>query len=101
MGFLRRDDDDTQAAPQAQSQAVAPADAPHAATSEAGSLAGIPESGRERIERMKQEVARVVHRLGQHPELLALVPHGLLEADVVDRAAQHQPEGLETGLLDK
>ena len=58
MGFLRRDDDDTQAAPQAQSQAVAPADAPHAATYEAGSLAGIPESGRERIERMKQEVAR-------------------------------------------
>ena len=34
------------------------AEAPHAATYEAGSLAGIPESGRERIERMKQEVAR-------------------------------------------
>src|SRR6516165_7307240 len=58
MGFLRRDDDDTQAAPQAQSQAVAPADAPHQAVYEPGSLAGIPESGRGRIERMKQEVAR-------------------------------------------
>ena len=35
-----------------------PEEAPHAAAYEAGSLAGIPESGRERIERMKQEVAR-------------------------------------------
>src|ERR1700756_3883572 len=58
MGFLRRDDDDSQTAAQDQSQAVAPAEAPHQATYEAGSLAGIPESGRERIERMKQEVAR-------------------------------------------
>ena len=33
-------------------------EAPHAASYEAGSLAGIPESGRERIARMKQEVAR-------------------------------------------
>src|ERR1700759_4803214 len=37
----------------------APAEeAPHAAAYEAGSLAGVPESGRERIERMKQDVAR-------------------------------------------
>jgi uncharacterized protein YbjQ (UPF0145 family) len=50
MGFLKRDDGSGgQADPQ---------EAPHAATYEAGSLAGVPESGRERIERMKQDVAR-------------------------------------------
>ena len=58
MGFLKRDDDNTQRP----GQAVAPAgfdeDAPHAASYEAGSLAGIPASGRERIARMKQDVAR-------------------------------------------
>src|SRR5512142_2838258 len=61
MGFLRRDDggeDEVQAAAQAQPQTLAPAEAPHQASYEAGSLAGIPESGRERIARMKQEVAR-------------------------------------------
>jgi uncharacterized protein YbjQ (UPF0145 family) len=35
-----------------------PEHAPHAGTYQAGSLAGIPESGRERIERMKADVAR-------------------------------------------
>jgi uncharacterized protein YbjQ (UPF0145 family) len=57
MGFLRRDDDNAQAqsGPPA---TVGPDEAPHQATYEAGSLAGIPDSGRERIERMKQEVAR-------------------------------------------
>ncbi len=60
MGFLRRDDDDDseQVPAQADATALAAAEAPHQATYEAGSLAGIPESGRERIERMKQEVAR-------------------------------------------
>jgi len=63
MGFLRRDDgDDAQTQPPAQSQTdtttFTPADAPHQASYEAGSLAGIPESGRERIARMKEEVAR-------------------------------------------
>jgi uncharacterized protein YbjQ (UPF0145 family) len=62
MGFLRRDDDaDAQAPAQAQAappEAFDPDEAPHQATYEAGSLAGIPQSGRERIERMKQEVAR-------------------------------------------
>src|SRR6476646_4344431 len=61
MGFLRRDDDDSQQAePEQQPVAVdgGPAEAPHAAAYEAGSLAGIPESGRERIERMKKEVER-------------------------------------------
>ena len=60
MGFLKRDgDDDAQAAAQAQApDPVAPGDAPHQAVYQAGSLAGIPDSGRERIERMKQEVAR-------------------------------------------
>jgi uncharacterized protein YbjQ (UPF0145 family) len=57
MGFLKRDEDERGQAgsPVAAAQAEA---APHAASYEAGSLAGIPESGRERIERMKQEVAR-------------------------------------------
>jgi uncharacterized protein YbjQ (UPF0145 family) len=51
MGFLRRDDD-----PEVQVTQVT--QAPHADAYEPGSLAGIPESGRERIARMKQEVAR-------------------------------------------
>jgi uncharacterized protein YbjQ (UPF0145 family) len=54
MGFFTRDDDDRVQAP----PVAAPDRAPHADTYEAGSLAGIPESGRERIARMKQEVAR-------------------------------------------
>jgi uncharacterized protein YbjQ (UPF0145 family) len=53
MGFLKRDEDDDQPV-----QTTVPAEGPHAAAYEAGSLAGIPESGRERIARMKQEVAR-------------------------------------------
>src|ERR1700759_3459493 len=56
MGFLKRDDDAQPAAPA--SRDVATTEAPHAATYEAGSLAGIPESGRERIARMKREVER-------------------------------------------
>jgi uncharacterized protein YbjQ (UPF0145 family) len=60
MGFLKREDDGSKQA-QADEQAVvvdraAPDEAPHAAAYEAGSLAGIPESGRERIERMKKAV---------------------------------------------
>ena len=56
MGFLKRDDDQQrQAAPV---QQVAADDAPHAAAYEAGSLAGIPASGRQRIARMKQDAAR-------------------------------------------
>jgi uncharacterized protein YbjQ (UPF0145 family) len=65
MGFLKRDDDGdvAQQAPASDDQAVAvdngpPAEAPHADSYKSGSLAGIPESGRQRIERMKQEVAR-------------------------------------------
>jgi uncharacterized protein YbjQ (UPF0145 family) len=56
MGFLKRDDDYSGqgAAP----PATAPEEAPHADAYQAGSLAGIPESGRERIARMKQEVER-------------------------------------------
>jgi uncharacterized protein YbjQ (UPF0145 family) len=54
MGFLKRDDDDDDQP----GQAAVQEEAPHAAAYEAGSLAGIPESGRERIARMKQEVAR-------------------------------------------
>jgi uncharacterized protein YbjQ (UPF0145 family) len=60
MGFLKRDsDDDGPATAQTPPQSpVASGEAPHQATYEAGSLAGIPDSGRQRIERMKQEVAR-------------------------------------------
>jgi uncharacterized protein YbjQ (UPF0145 family) len=62
MGFLKRDDGDSQRE-QPEEQAVAvdtgpPADAPHAAAYESGSLAGIPESGRDRIQRMKKDVER-------------------------------------------
>jgi uncharacterized protein YbjQ (UPF0145 family) len=63
MGFLKRDDDggraeaaQPEAAPPTEN--AEPAEAPHAAAYRSGSLAGIPESGRERIERMRQEVAR-------------------------------------------
>jgi uncharacterized protein YbjQ (UPF0145 family) len=59
MGFLKRDDGDDQ--PGTGSEPVAvdapPANAPHAGAYQAGSVAGIPEAGRERIERMKQQVA--------------------------------------------
>src|SRR6185312_7930116 len=59
MGFLRRDDDDEQKQPAAPvDTAEAAEEAPHAAAYEAGSLAGIPESGIERIERMKKAVDR-------------------------------------------
>jgi uncharacterized protein YbjQ (UPF0145 family) len=62
MGFLKRDDGDSQPE-QPQQEAVAvdtgpTAEAPHAAAYKAGSLAGIPDSGRERIERMKKDVER-------------------------------------------
>ena len=56
MGFLKRDDDAQNTTPAPQD--VATANAPHAGRYESGSLAGIPESGRERIERMKKEVER-------------------------------------------
>ena len=56
MGFLKRDDDAQNTTPAPRD--VATADAPHAGRYESGSLAGIPESGRERIERMKKEVER-------------------------------------------
>src|SRR5947209_175205 len=57
MGFLKRDEDDRAQPAEA---AVAPPteEAPHPAEYRAGSLAGIPGSGRERIERMKKEVER-------------------------------------------
>src|SRR5947209_6683808 len=57
MGFLKRDEDDRAQPAEA---AVAPPteEAPHPAEYRAGSLAGIPGSGRERIERMKKAVER-------------------------------------------
>jgi uncharacterized protein YbjQ (UPF0145 family) len=56
MGFLKRDGDGEQQS--AQAEEVATTEAPHPASYQSGSLAGIPASGVERIERMKQEVAR-------------------------------------------
>jgi uncharacterized protein YbjQ (UPF0145 family) len=61
MGFFSRDDDKQPEQPQQQAAVaddVAPAEAPHPASYESGSLAGIPDSGLERIQRMKQEVQR-------------------------------------------
>jgi uncharacterized protein YbjQ (UPF0145 family) len=56
MGFLKRDGDgDSQPV---QAKEVASTEAPQAASYQSGSLAGIPASGVDRIERMKQEVAR-------------------------------------------
>ncbi len=54
MGFLKRDDEDN---PPPQAVSVSE-EAPHAAAYQAGSMAGIPQSGRQRIERMKKEVDR-------------------------------------------
>lgn len=66
MGFLKRDDEargGEPAPPSPQStseegEATAPLQGPQAEAYRAGSLAGLPESGRERIERMKQDIAR-------------------------------------------
>src|ERR1700722_16750459 len=58
MGFLKRDDGGAQPPAQAGVSDGGGAEGPQAATYEAGSLAGIPASGLERIARMKQEVAR-------------------------------------------
>ena len=64
MGFFNRQEDDQEneaqepEAPAATIDAAGPDGAPHAGGYEAGSLAGIPQSGRERIARMKQDVAR-------------------------------------------
>jgi uncharacterized protein YbjQ (UPF0145 family) len=56
--FKRPDDSGRQQDVSADLPAQAPEEAPHAGAYDAGSLAGIPESGRARIERMKQDVAR-------------------------------------------
>ncbi len=57
MGFLKRDEDNPTREAVAP-PSTAPDEAPHAGRYQAGSLAGIPESGRTRIQRMKQEVER-------------------------------------------
>jgi uncharacterized protein YbjQ (UPF0145 family) len=56
MGFLKRDGDGEPRP--VDGEEAATAEAPHPASYQSGSLAGIPASGVERIERMKQEVAR-------------------------------------------
>jgi uncharacterized protein YbjQ (UPF0145 family) len=58
MGFLKRDDGDSQQRQPVGAQDVATEEGPHAAAYQSGSMAGIPASGLERIARMKQEVAR-------------------------------------------
>ncbi len=56
--FGRRDDDEDQAQSAPPAGEVQSAQGPHAASYQAGSLEGIPESGRERIARMKQDAKR-------------------------------------------
>src|SRR5207248_9681312 len=46
-----------------------------------------------------RELSGVVHGLGQDVHLLVLVPAADLEADVVDRAPDDEPERLEAGRL--
>jgi uncharacterized protein YbjQ (UPF0145 family) len=58
MGFLKRDDEPPAVAGAELEPGSSAEEAPHAASYQSGSLAGIPDSGRERIERMKLEVAR-------------------------------------------
>jgi|SRR5579884_3493457 len=53
MGFLRRDDDQADEPPQGAADPV-----PAAEGYRAGSLEGLPASGRERLQRMKQDIAR-------------------------------------------
>ena len=47
------------------------------------------------------ELTGGVHRLREHGHLLADLPRGLLEADVVDRRADDEPERVEARLLDE
>ena len=66
MGFFNRDDDDQaekqaaqqQPPPQVAVENAPPEEAPHAGSYDSDSLAGIPQSGRQRIERMKKDVER-------------------------------------------
>src|SRR6202035_660151 len=48
-----------------------------------------------------RQLARRVHRLGEHRHLLAFLPAGHLDSDVVDRAADDKAQRLEAGLLDE
>ena len=56
--FGRHDDDAQKPAAREAPVSDAPEEGPHAAGYEPGSLAGIPQSGRDRIARMKQDAAR-------------------------------------------
>ncbi|HWD74456.1 MAG TPA: heavy metal-binding domain-containing protein [Solirubrobacteraceae bacterium] len=58
MPLFRRDPDQGQRAQESAQSPAATEQAPHAAAYQSGSMAGIPESGLERIARMKKEVAR-------------------------------------------
>jgi uncharacterized protein YbjQ (UPF0145 family) len=58
MPLFRRDPDQAQRAQESGESPAATEQAPHAAAYQSGSMAGIPESGLERIARMKKEVAR-------------------------------------------
>jgi uncharacterized protein YbjQ (UPF0145 family) len=62
MGFFNRPDDDEQTEARKPAASTnengATEQAPHAGDYESGSLAGIPQSGRDRIARMKQDAAR-------------------------------------------
>ena len=72
---------------------LVPADVePHADDAVGAELVGLLLHPRHR------QLARVVHRLREDAHFLVLAPVGLLKADVVDRAAEHQPERLEPRL---
>jgi uncharacterized protein YbjQ (UPF0145 family) len=58
MPLFRRDPDQDQQAQEPGKSPAATGEAPHAAAYQSGSMAGIPDSGLERIARMKKEVAR-------------------------------------------
>src|SRR5947209_5142135 len=58
MGFLKRDDDAERPTQTAAPAPTETTEAPRPASYQAGSLAGIPESGRHRIERMKKDAQR-------------------------------------------
>ncbi len=58
MGFLKRDDPPDRRGQALQRDEAGDEDAPRSEAYEPGSLQGLPASGRERLERMKQDIAR-------------------------------------------
>src|SRR5579862_1871382 len=59
------------------------------------------ELGRLGVHAIHRELACFVHRPGELRQLLALGPPARLDAEVVDRAAHHEAEGMEADLFDQ